>query len=152
MDGTQPHAHALRKGRRSIPGQTYLITAVTQHRQPVFADLQCGRLLVQALKTYEPGAKTLCYVVMPDHFHWLMTLRTQQTLPQIVAGVKRLSARTINQRQLRQGALWQSGFHDHAIRTDDEILRAARYITANPLRAGLVQHLADYPLWDAIWL
>ena len=29
---------------------------------------------------------------------------------------------------------------------------AARYIVANPLRAGLVKQIGDYPLWDAIWL
>jgi hypothetical protein len=28
----------------------------------------------------------------------------------------------------------------------------ARYVVANPLRAGLVQKLGDYPLWDAIWV
>jgi len=28
----------------------------------------------------------------------------------------------------------------------------ARYIVANPLRAGLVERLGDYPLWDAVWL
>jgi hypothetical protein len=28
----------------------------------------------------------------------------------------------------------------------------ARYVVANPLRAGLVKRLGDYPLWDAIWL
>ncbi|MGB4488330.1 MAG: transposase, partial [Pseudomonas veronii] len=25
-------------------------------------------------------------------------------------------------------------------------------IVANPLRAGLVEHIGQYPLWDAIWL
>jgi len=28
----------------------------------------------------------------------------------------------------------------------------ARYIVANPLRAGLVERIGDYPLWDATWL
>jgi hypothetical protein len=28
----------------------------------------------------------------------------------------------------------------------------ARYIVANPLRAGLCRHLGDYPLWDSVWL
>jgi putative transposase len=28
----------------------------------------------------------------------------------------------------------------------------ARYIVANPLRAGLVERLGDYPHWDAVWL
>ena len=36
---------------------------------------------------------------------------------------------------------------------EDEDMRAmARYIVANPLRASLVEHIGDYPLWDAVWL
>ncbi len=31
-------------------------------------------------------------------------------------------------------------------------LAIARYIVANPLRAGLVKKLGDYPYWDSIWL
>lgn len=27
-----------------------------------------------------------------------------------------------------------------------------RYLAANSLRAGLVQHLGDYPFWNAVWL
>jgi hypothetical protein len=28
----------------------------------------------------------------------------------------------------------------------------ARYVVANPVRAGLVQRVGQYPHWDAIWL
>jgi putative transposase len=28
----------------------------------------------------------------------------------------------------------------------------ARYVVANPLRAGLVDSIRDYPHWDAVWL
>ncbi len=28
----------------------------------------------------------------------------------------------------------------------------ARYIIANPLHAGLVKQVGDYPFWDAVWL
>ncbi|MFV3290267.1 transposase, partial [Pseudomonas sp. NY11955] len=28
----------------------------------------------------------------------------------------------------------------------------ARYIVANPIRAGLVSRVGDYPHWDAVWL
>jgi len=41
---------------------------------------------------------------------------------------------------------------DHALRTDENLLNVARYIIANPLRAGLVTRIGDYPLWDSIWL
>ena len=38
------------------------------------------------------------------------------------------------------------------LRKEEDILEIARYIVANPLRAGLVKKLNDYPLWDAIWV
>lgn len=52
----------------------------------------------------------------------------------------------------RQGRLWQPGFHDHAVRREESLEAIARYIVANPLRAGLVKKVGDYPLWDAIWV
>jgi putative transposase len=48
--------------------------------------------------------------------------------------------------------LWQKGYHDRAIRREEDLLAVARYIVANPLRAGLVKRVGDYPLWDAVWL
>jgi hypothetical protein len=38
------------------------------------------------------------------------------------------------------------------LRKDEDLQTVARYIVANPLRAGLVEKIGDYPLWDAIWL
>lgn len=48
--------------------------------------------------------------------------------------------------------LWQDGYHDHALRKEEDLQQVARYIVANPLRAKLVADIGDYPLWDAIWL
>jgi putative transposase len=52
----------------------------------------------------------------------------------------------------RKGRIWQDGFHDHALRKEEAVIDAARYIVANPLRAGLVGSVKDYSHWDAIWL
>ncbi|MGB7814803.1 MAG: hypothetical protein WBL28_00460 [Methylotenera sp.] len=48
--------------------------------------------------------------------------------------------------------IWQPGFYDHAIRKDEDIVAIARYIIANPIRAGLVKRVGDHPHWDAVWL
>ncbi|MEN6586554.1 MAG: hypothetical protein ABFE02_10995 [Sulfuricella sp.] len=66
----------LRTGRVSQSGMVYHITTVTQNRSPHFASLDCGRKLVRQLMALqaEGRAETLCYVVMPDHLHWLMVL------------------------------------------------------------------------------
>lgn len=143
----KPHGNELRKGRRSIAGQIYLITTITQNRQPVFADMFAARLLVQTLQFEQQRhtADTLAYVVMPDHLHWLMTLGRSQSLSKVVQAIKASSAKRIGQ------SIWQAGYHDHALRQEDDVKAAARYIIANPLRAGLVEHIGDYPHWDAIW-
>jgi REP element-mobilizing transposase RayT len=89
---------------------------------------------------------------MPDHLHWLFVLRTGN-LSSLVAKFKQASAGEVNRISGSSGqALWQRGFYDRAARKDDDVHALARYIVANPLRAGLVEHIGDYPFWDAIWL
>jgi len=88
---------------------------------------------------------------MPDHFHWLVELK-QSSLPALMLATKSRSARAINARLGRSGRFWQKGFHDRAIRREEDLQAVARYITANPLRAGIVRRVHDYPLWDAIWV
>ena len=46
----------------------------------------------------------------------------------------------------------QAGYYDHALRQEEDMQKIARYIVANPIRAGLVNKVGDYPHWDAIWL
>ncbi len=89
---------------------------------------------------------SLCFVVMPDHFHWLLVLSNKHSLSQTVGMLKSQTARAIGQ------SIWQRGFHDHALRQEEDALQIARYIVANPLRAGLVKSVRDYPYWYAIWL
>ncbi len=104
-------------------------------------------------REHEAGhAETLAFVVMPDHFHWLMALSGSRPLSVCVNTVKAFSARQINRRLGRQGRVWQTGFYDRAVRRDDDLVCVARYIIANPLRAGIVKSVRDFPLWDAKWL
>jgi putative transposase len=43
-------SHRLRIGRHSQANQVYLVTMVTIHRQPVFAEFQPARCLVRTLQ------------------------------------------------------------------------------------------------------
>jgi len=147
------HTSHLRSGRFSESGRIYSITAVTHCRQPWFHDFFVGRLLIDELRLAEEQdlATSLCWVVMPDHFHWLLQLG-QCDLEKLLQQVKSRSAKAINQRLQRSGKVWQSGYHDRALRREDDVRDIARYIIANPLRSGLVTQLANYPLWDAVFL
>ena len=89
---------------------------------------------------------------MPDHMHWLFDLTGEVPLSRVVASLKNHTTRRINERSGRHGSLWQPGFHDHALRREEDLKATARYVLKNPLRAGLVTSLRDYPHWDALWV
>ncbi|UST57886.1 transposase [Pseudomonas moraviensis] len=147
------YSHRLRRGRCSEPGRAYLITVVVYQRRPIFTEWRIGRLLVAELKRAQDQqwVKSIAWVVMPDHFHWLVQLENA-SLERLMQTVKSRSTLTINRALNRTGAFWQTGYHDRAIRDNEDLRPYARYIIANPLRAGLVKKVADYPLWDACWL
>ena len=154
MDRDRPHQSALRKSRYSVSNRIYLITTVTSRRDPVFRNLRAGRIVVNVMRSLEEegSADTLAWVLMPDHLHWLMQLGVGQTLGGVIKILKGRSSRILNQYLQRSGTVWQSAYHDHAVRRDEDLKRLAGYIVANPLRAGIVTSVGNYPLWDCVWL
>ncbi len=94
----------------------------------------------------------LAWVLMPDHWHGLVQLGDRQDLASTVRRFKIITSRSCNAQQNRNGAVWQACYHDHALRRDEDILDTARYIVMNPVRAGLVSKIGNYPFWDAVWL
>ena len=147
--------YSLRKGRISLKGHVNPVTAVTHLRQPVFRDINAGHVVVYEMKrSAEFGDKdTFAFVVMPNHFHWLFSLTNDRVLLSVVGAVKSYSAKRLNEMYRRgQQQVWQRGFHDHALRRDEDVARVAGYIVSSTLRAGLFKRIGDYPLWDAVWL
>ncbi|MDD0977636.1 REP-associated tyrosine transposase [Pseudomonas fontis] len=149
----RPSSHLLRRGRVSEPGRLYVLTSVVNERAPLFADFQLARLFIAQLRFIESTgrANSLAWVVMPDHFHWLVELK-QGTLAALMRRLKSRSTCFLNKASRREGRLWQQGFHDRALRRDEDVRAAARYIVANPLRSGLARNVGDYPHWDCVWL
>jgi REP element-mobilizing transposase RayT len=143
----------LLRGRWSWASCAYLITAVTKSRMPLFATFSLGAVVAAELaRTHTSGAwRLLAWVVMPDHIHLLVELRGG-SLPQTVRAFKGRTAMRINAIRGSRGSVWQRGYHDHAIRREEVLIDAARYVVANPLRAGLVRQLRDYPFWDSVYL
>ncbi|GAB4292962.1 MAG: transposase [Thiohalomonadaceae bacterium] len=145
---------ALRRGRHSEPGRIYHVITATQARQPLFTDLTLGRIAISQMKAEQSAGHvvSLAWVLMPDHLHWLFTLTGKVSLDAVMQRFKGRAARAINMQRNSRSMVWQRAYYDHALRDDEDVRVIARYIVANPLRAGLVRSLGDYPLWDAIWL
>jgi REP element-mobilizing transposase RayT len=148
-----PAANRLRIGRYAEASRIYLLTTNTINRVPVFKDFTLGRLVVDQFRNAQNlgSANSLAWVVMPDHFHWLIELQ-KGSLSELMQKTKSMSTKAIKQSTGRSTSLWQRGFHDRALLREEDLVKMARYVVANPLRAGLVENLGDYPLWDAVWV
>jgi putative transposase len=150
IENNSPGTKALRKARYSKTGHVYSITSVCICREKLFASHQNARLVAQALNSKKlwPDAKCLAWVVMPDHMHVLIELGETEPLSLVVQRIKSLIAVAVNQQRNKRQPVWQRGYYDHAIRTDEDVLFAARYIVNNPIRAGLAVNIGDYPYWS----
>jgi REP element-mobilizing transposase RayT len=144
---------ALRKGRVSEPGRIYLVTCVAWNRAPVFRHYRAARVASRAIHSPKSwgDAQCLAWVLMPDHWHGLIQVG-EEDLSKVINRLKSRVSKAIRAEEGRRSPLWQRAFHDRALRDDEDVRDAARYVVANPIRAGLVQRAGQYPYWNAIWL
>lgn len=149
-----PGQRALRRGRTSLVHRAYHLTIGTQDRTPWFTHCGAAHQTARCLEDCSllGDAVTLAWVLMPDHLHWLCQLGENDPLPVVVARMKSATARKANAALGRKGALWQKGYHERAVRSRDDIEKVARYMVANPVRAGLAEDPGGYPYWNCAWL
>jgi REP element-mobilizing transposase RayT len=153
MDSRASGHKALRKGRMSLAQHAYSTTTVTRSRQRLFDDfaVACAACRVLGSQGAWRDARPLAWVLMPDHLHCLVQLG-DRPLSSVMQAVHSLTARAVNVERGVSGPVWQGAFHDRALRADDDLLEAARYLVANPVRAGLVERVGSYPFWGATWV
>ena len=138
----------LLRYRQSRPGALYILTTVTHDRRRLFDNPRNAEKVIDALRHVERSGRShsLAWVIMPDHVHWLMELRSGS-----LATCMNIF-KSISSRKPGAGKAWQMGYHDHALRRDESIEQAARYIVGNPIRAGLAEYVGEYPhawcRWD----
>ncbi len=85
------------------------------------------------------------YVIMPDHVHLFVRGDRRFTLSSWIGGLKRaILAALLKEAQparlpLQERSLWQPGFFDHILRSDESYAEKWNYVRDNPVRAGLVK-------------
>ena len=77
------------------------------------------------------------FVIMPNHVHAIVKPYDEVKLEAVLGACKGFTAHEINKNMNRSGRVWSEESYDHIIRHGGEMLRIARYICANPAKAGL---------------
>ena len=124
----------------------YLLTTCTAERRAILqtADLvgAVKARLFQACAV--EGFSAMAYCFMPDHCHVLLLAgRDDSSFRSVVRRFKQTSSFDYSRDSGKR--LWQAGYHDHVLHSDEATVSVAKYVLANPVRAGLVQRFEDYP-------
>ncbi|MFA5909773.1 MAG: transposase [Vicinamibacterales bacterium] len=124
----------------------YFITSCTLDRCKAFTTNDfCDECQLELLATSQRfGFSATAYCFMPDHVHYLVSgTRADASLPDFVSMWKQRTGFAWHKRTGKR--LWQKGYYEHMLRSDEAHLPIARYILENPVRAGLVRDIRDYP-------
>jgi len=127
---------ALRVGRWSQAGSDYFLTGCLQRPATGLTCEPLATAVQVRLHELETAGhwKLRTSVLMPDHFHLLVTLGPQGSLSEAVRAFKGPLAPALRQ----HGIGWQKNFYDHRLRADDEGLPTFLYIFMNPYRANMI--------------
>jgi len=87
------------------------------------------------------------YVLMENHYHLLVETQ-QANLKKAMHWFGTTYTQKYNWRHSRPGHLFQGRYKSIIVQNDAYMLRLSCYIHRNPLRAGIVNRLADYP-WSS---
>lgn len=136
---------------RTHPGTSYFVTTKCWQGRTIFQVPENAEILIDTLFHYrERNAYFLHeFVLMPDHFHLMLTPGPAISLEKAVQLIKGGSSHRIHEARDHKMEIWQEGFYDWTIRDADDWRAKAEYIAMNPVRAGLVQTFRDWPYSSA---
>ena len=136
--------------RLSLPGYAHHVLQRGNNGQPVFIDSadyqQFLALLHDHARKFEVAVHA--YVLMPNHFHLLLTPHSATGLSQMMQAVGRSYVRYFNDLHGRSGTLWEGRYRSTLLQAERYLLVCMVYVDLNPRRAGLAVAAQDYP-WSS---
>ena len=114
--------------------------------QAIFARATDYQLLLDLLQEYSRSfnVSVHSYVLMPNHFHLLLTPQSAEGVSQMLQALGRRYVRHFNSSQGRSGTLWDGRYRSTVLQAERYVLPCMAYIDLNPVRAGLAAAAADY--------
>jgi len=123
--------------------QTYFVTSDTWERRALFNVESWARLFFKTLLSHRGDSYLLHeFVLMPDHFHLLMTPETalEKAIQLIKGGFSFQAKKELGSNM----EIWRRGFADHRIRDFEDYDKHRHYIHLNPVKKHLCASPAEY--------
>jgi len=131
--------------------RTFFVTSVTASRRAVFQSTRFADLLMEVLKDNRSRRRFLLheFVIMPEHFHILLTPAAEAPLEKAVQYIKGGFSFRARRELDFQSAIWQESFTNHRVKDAEDYERYRDYIRQNPVKRFLVERADLFPYSSA---
>jgi putative transposase len=129
----------------------YFVPCCTYRRRPHLANDRVNDAFVEFSKRAHNDFDVAVgrYVILPDHLHLFVALPDDLKLGEWVGTLKRVLARSLERSESSDPA-WRRGFFDHVLRSNESYAEKWNYVRENPVRAGLINKVDDWPFCGEI--
>lgn len=119
-------------------------------RQQVFHKDGDYRAFIDLMQTTREkfAVRLHAWCLMPNHFHLLVQPEQADQLNKMMQWLMTSHVRRYHQHYGTSGHVWQGRYKSFIVQDNDHLLTVARYIEANPVRAGLSESAAQW-LWSS---
>ena len=91
------------------------------------------------------------WVLMPNHVHFLAKFNEGQSMPDGLHSLKSYTSNEIKKVHPEMESVWQPGYFDRYIRSEEHFLRTVEYIHRNPVKAQICAEPGDFR-WSSAFL
>ncbi len=131
--------------------RTFLVTSSIANKRNLLQSDRSATLFMRVLYEYRAQEKFRLheFVVMPDHFHLLLTVESGMSIERAVQFIKGgFAFRAVREFGMRD-PVWQKGFSDRRVWDPEAFNRIRNYIHENPVKRLLVYEANQYPYSSA---
>jgi len=135
--------------RIEFEGAVYHVTSRGDGREDIFLSDDDRRKFLDVLAHVVDRFGWVChaYCLMGNHYH-LMIETPQANLSRGMRQLNGVYTQRFNRAHDRVGHVFQGRFKSIVVEKDAYLLELSRYVALNPVRAGMVENVADWP-WSS---
>lgn len=135
--------------RISAPQYYYHIFSRGNNREPIFFENSDYGRFINNLDRFQQKYRyhLYAYCLLPNHFHLLLR-PGKIDLSKIMQTLITAYSMYANKKHHHVGHVFQGRFKSIIVEKDEYLLQVLRYIYLNPVRAGLVNVIEEYP-WSS---
>jgi putative transposase len=132
--------------RIEYPGAWYHVMNRGRRRERIFQDGNDYQAFIDLLRSTSEmfHADVSAFCLMPNHYH-LLIHTPEGNLTRCMRHIGGVYTQHFNRRHAHEGQLFRGRYKAVLVEEEEYLLGLVRYIHFNPIKAGLVEDLKEYP-------